>query len=67
VGEIWRGENGATNVDVAFRLPDGRVESQQVRLRDVGELGHFRLSTELLDKLRRRLRSAQVQDHASRP
>jgi len=65
VGQAWQDESGAGYVDVAFRLPDGRVESRQVRLRDAGELGRFRLSTELLDQLRRRLRSAQVQDHAS--
>jgi len=65
VGEVWRDENGAGYVDVAFRLPAGSVENQQIRLRDAGELGRFRLSTELLDQLRRRLRSAQVQDHAS--
>jgi nicotinamide-nucleotide amidase len=66
VGEAWQDESGAGCVDVAFRLPPrlpaedrsgGRVESQQVRLRDAGELGRFRLSTELLDQLRRRLRS----------
>lgn len=74
VGEVRRDESGASYVDVAFRLPPrlsaedrsgGRVENQQIRLRDTGELGRFRLSTELLDQLRRRLRSAQVQDHAS--
>ncbi len=65
VGQAWRDESGAGYVDVAFRLPAGGVESQQVRLRDAGELGRFRLSTELLDQLRRRLRSAQVQDHTT--
>ncbi len=66
VGEAWQDESGTAYVDVAFRLPPrlpaedrsgGRVESQQIRLRDAGELGRFRLSTELLDQLRRRLRS----------
>jgi len=65
VGQVWQDESGAAYVDVAFRLPSGRVESRQIRLRDAGELGRFRLSTELLDQLRRRLRSAQAQDHAS--
>jgi nicotinamide mononucleotide (NMN) deamidase PncC len=73
VGNAWQDVSGAGYVDVAFRLPPrlppegvlrtaedksgGRVESQQVRLRDAGELGRLRLSTELLDHLRRRLRS----------
>ena len=72
VGEAWRDVSGAGYVDVAFRLPPrlppegvlrtaedrsgGRVESQQVRLRDAGELARQTLSTELLDQLRRRLR-----------
>jgi len=56
VGDAWRDKSGAGYVDVAFRLPAERVESRQIRLRDAGELGRLRLSTELLDQLRRRLR-----------
>ncbi|MFZ2149147.1 MAG: molybdopterin-binding protein [Sedimentisphaerales bacterium] len=51
-----RGESGAGYVDVAFKLPSGRLESQQVRFRGAGELAGSRLSTQLLDQLRRRLK-----------
>jgi len=43
-------------VYVVFRLPDGRLESRQVRFRGAGELSRSRLSTQLLDQLRRRLK-----------
>jgi len=56
VGEAWRDESGAGYVDVAFKLPSGRLESQQVRFRGAGELASSRLSTQLLDQLRRRLK-----------
>ena len=56
VGETWRDESGGSYVAVAFKLPDGRFESQQVRLRGTGELARLRLSTQLQDHLRRRLR-----------
>ena len=56
VGEARRDENGSGHVEVAFKLPDGRMESRQVRLRGIGELARSRLSTQLLDQLRRRLK-----------
>ncbi|GEM_PF-207133 len=56
VGEARRDENGSGYVEVAFKLPDGRMESRQVRLRGTGELARSRLSTQLLDQLRRRLK-----------
>ncbi len=56
VGEAWQDESGAGYVDVAFKLPGGRLENQQVRFRGAGELARSRLSTQLLDQLRRRLR-----------
>jgi len=56
VGEAWPDESGAGYVDVAFKLPGGRLESKQVRFRGAGELARSRLSTQLLDQLRRRLR-----------
>jgi glycoprotein endo-alpha-1,2-mannosidase len=56
VGEARRDENGSGYVEVAFKLPDGRLESRRVRLRDTGELARSRLSTQLLDQLRRRLK-----------
>ena len=55
VGEARRDENGSGYVEVAFKLPDGRLENRQVRLRDTGELARSRLCTQLLDQLRRRL------------
>ena len=56
VGEARRDENGSGYVEVAFKLPDGQMESRQVRLSGIGELARSRLSTQLLDQLRRRLK-----------
>ncbi|MHC4532386.1 MAG: molybdopterin-binding protein [Planctomycetota bacterium] len=56
IGEAWRDENGAAYVNVVFKLPNARMESQKVRLRGSGELAARRLGTQLLDQLRRLLR-----------
>jgi len=56
VGEAKRDENGSSYVEVAFKLPDGRMDTRQIRLRGTGELAHSRLSTQLLDLLRRKLK-----------
>jgi len=56
VGEARRDENGSGYVEVAFKLPDGPMESRQVRLRGIGELARSRFSTQLLDQLRQRLK-----------
>jgi len=56
VGQAWRDESGTGYVDVAFKLPSGRLESRKVRFRGTGELASSRLSTQLLDQLRRRLK-----------
>ncbi len=56
VGEKWKDENGADCVTVAFRLPDGRTETEQVRLRGAGEIARENLSTQIEDLLRRRLK-----------
>ena len=56
VSEAWRDKSGADYMEVAFKLPDGRLESQQVRLRGSGETARSRLGTQLLDRLRRRLK-----------
>jgi nicotinamide mononucleotide (NMN) deamidase PncC len=56
VGQVWRDENGAAYLDVAFKLPDGRIESRKFRRRGSGELARTRLITQLLDQLRRQLR-----------
>ena len=56
VGQAIRDQNGSSYVDVAFKLPDGRMESRKFRFRGTGELAHSRLSTQLLDQLRQRLK-----------
>jgi len=56
VGEIWQNEIGDGYVDVAFKLPNDRLESQQVRIRSTGELARLGLSTQLQDLLRRKLK-----------
>ncbi len=56
VGELSRDQSGADYVMVAFRLPEGRTETRQVRLRGGGELARMNLSTQLLDELRRKLK-----------
>jgi nicotinamide-nucleotide amidase len=56
VGESRRDSRGSTIVDVALRLPDGRVESRPIRLFGLDEFARARLVTDLLDQLRRRLR-----------
>jgi len=56
VGEAWRDESGASYVGVSFKLPGDRLESQKVRLLGVGEMARLRLSTQIQDQLRRKLR-----------
>jgi molybdenum cofactor synthesis domain-containing protein len=56
VGQARRDENGAAYVIVAFRFPDGNLESRKFSLRGSGEMARSRLATQLLDYLRRRLR-----------
>jgi nicotinamide-nucleotide amidase len=56
VGQASRDQNGSSYVKVAFKMPDGRLESRKVRLRGTGELARSRLSTQILDQLRRRLK-----------
>ena len=55
VGDAQPEGSGAGYVEVGFRLPDGRLESQKVRLSGPGELARSRLTTQLVDQLRRRL------------
>lgn len=56
VGEAREEQDGARSVDVVVRLPDGRSEGRRIGLRGTGELARFRLTTQLLDELRRKLR-----------
>jgi nicotinamide mononucleotide (NMN) deamidase PncC len=55
VGEPWKDDRGTDYVDVAFRFPDGRLDSRQMRFRGASELARSRLTTQLLDQLRRKL------------
>ena len=55
IGEIRKGDGGSS-VEVAFRLPDGRVESRSIRVPGSDASARARLITDLLDQLRRRLR-----------
>jgi nicotinamide-nucleotide amidase len=55
-GEPWKDDRGTDYVYVVFRLPDGGLESRQVRFSGTGELSRSRLNTQLLDQLRRRLK-----------
>jgi len=56
VGEVRPEKDRTGYVVVVFRQPNGRCESRKVRVRGTGELARSRLSTQLLDELRRRLR-----------
>ncbi len=56
VGEVRTNEGNAGYVTVVFRQPRGNTESRKIRVRGAGELARARLSTQLLDELRRRLR-----------
>jgi nicotinamide mononucleotide (NMN) deamidase PncC len=56
VGDLRQNAAGGSFVDVAFRQPDDRIESRQIRLSGTGESARARLVTELLDQLRRKLR-----------
>jgi nicotinamide-nucleotide amidase len=56
VGEIQRNTNGSGRMVVAFKPPDDSMEIRQVRLYGTGENARSRLSTQLLDQLRRRLK-----------
>lgn len=56
VGAVRQGSNGARYVEVVLRLPDGGLEGQRVGLRGTGQYARSRLSTRLLDLLRRKLK-----------
>ena len=55
VGNV-RQEGAGRSVEVAFRQPDGRLQTQQFSQRGTGELARASLATQLLDQLRRRLK-----------
>jgi len=56
VGETWQDKSGANYVEVAIKQPRALLERQQVQLRGAGEMARLRLSTQLQDQLRRKLR-----------
>jgi len=55
VGEVRPDEGGPAYVEVVFRLPGGMTK-RRIRMRGTGELARTRLSTQILDELRRRLK-----------
>lgn len=56
VGPMQRDQSDVPFVQVAFRRPDGGLESHRVRLYGEGESARARLVTEILDRLRRSLK-----------
>jgi nicotinamide-nucleotide amidase len=56
VGDSWQDKSGDSYVDVSFKLSGDHLESRKVRLRGIGELARLRLSTQIQDMLRRKLR-----------
>ncbi len=56
VGAARGDADGARSVPVVLRRPDGRLEARRLGLRGDGEFARLRLTTQLLDQLRRHLR-----------
>jgi len=56
VGGVQQEPAGGRFLEIALRLPDGRLEHQRVNLRGSGDSARAALVTQLLDQLRRRLR-----------
>jgi nicotinamide-nucleotide amidase len=54
IGDVGR-TNGGSFVEIAFRLPGGRVESRSLRVQGSDASARGRLVTDLLDQLRRKL------------
>jgi nicotinamide-nucleotide amidase len=62
-GSLWTlvtgppqsGRGASPRVDVAFRRASGEVKHQSLRVSGVGGLAHAKLTTQLLDQLRRQL------------
>jgi molybdenum cofactor synthesis domain-containing protein len=55
VGDVRPSADGSEYVEVVLKQPGRELENRTVRLRGKGEWAHFRLTTELLDHLRRKL------------
>ena len=56
VGEARPGAGGGDSVSVAFLEPDDSYVHTEVRMRGTGDAARTRLNTQLLDRLRRRLK-----------
>jgi nicotinamide-nucleotide amidase len=56
VGEPQPDAKGVRQIEVVFRLPDGRLEAQRTRFGGSSPSARFSLTTHLLDQLRRRLK-----------
>ncbi|MBN2594487.1 MAG: CinA family protein, partial [Sedimentisphaerales bacterium] len=54
VSEVRRDDSSSGYVEVTFKMPDESIENQRIRFRGNGELARSRLSTQLLDQLRRK-------------
>jgi nicotinamide mononucleotide (NMN) deamidase PncC len=67
LGEIRRDEEGRTWLPFLLRLPDGRLDSRQIRLTGTGESARPRLVTELLDQLRRELTKRPISTAGGTP
>ena len=55
VGEVQNDDAGNPHVDVVLKRRDAPADHQKLRLRGTGEYARVRLTTRLLDYLRRRL------------
>jgi nicotinamide-nucleotide amidase len=54
VGPVESDETGARHVWVAFKSPEERWDTQRLAVRDSGEITRSTLTTQILDRLRRR-------------
>lgn len=59
VGDVQASADGKELVEVVLKQPGRDLESRVVRLRGQGEWAHFRLTTEVLDYFRRKLRQGE--------
>ena len=56
VGEVRPDDGNTGSLTVVFRQPGGYCESRRIRVRGTGEMARARLSTQLLDELRRKIK-----------
>ena len=58
VGDAQRNADGSRHVQVVLKQPGRELESRSIRFGDTGEWAHSRLTTQLLDYLRRKLQQS---------